>query len=83
MNPNLEQAIVQFLANEFHVQPEDIGPDTDLYSDFGLDEIQITDLINRIQDALEFSLSEEKIAGIHTVGDLFTCLHPEDTDATL
>jgi acyl carrier protein len=83
MNPNLEQAIVLFLANEFHLRPEDVLPDTDFFIDFNLNEDQVAELITRIQDALEFAIPEEKVAEIHTVGDLFTSLRPEELDATI
>jgi acyl carrier protein len=83
MNPNLEQAIIQFLADQFQLSPENIIPDTDFRQDFNLDEDQLTDLIGRMQDALEFTLPEDKIAEIHTVGDLFNSLHPEDANPNI
>jgi acyl carrier protein len=83
MNPNLEQAIVLFLANEFHLRAEDVLPDTDFYTDFNLNEDQVSELISRIQDALEFTIPEDKVAEIHTVGDLFISLRPEELDANL
>lgn len=77
MNPNLKQAIIEFLANEFHLHPEDILPDSDFYTDFGLTIGQLSDLITRIQDALDFILPEDKITDIGTVADLLRCLEPE------
>lgn len=81
MNPNLEQAIIQFLADEFHQSPESVIHDTDFFTDFNLSEDQFMDLIARMQDALEFVLPEEKITEIHTVGDLLICLQPEEPNA--
>jgi acyl carrier protein len=77
MNPNLTQAIIQFLANEYHLHPEDIIPDTDFYTDFALTQEQLTDLIGRMQDALDFILPEDKISDIKTVGDLLASLEPD------
>lgn len=77
MNPNLQQAVIQFLADEYHIRPEDIIPDTDLMTDFGLSPDQLTDLIGRMQDALDFILPEDKISDIKTVSDLLTSLEPE------
>jgi acyl carrier protein len=77
MNPNLKQAVIHFLANEYHVHPEDILPDTDFSLDFNLTQDQLVDLIGRMQDALDFILSEDKINEITTVGDLLTSLEPE------
>ena len=81
MNPNLDTAILQFLGNEFHVNPEDILPDTDFSTDFSLTPEQLTDLVDRMQDALEFIIPEEKIPEIKTVGDLLASLKPESENA--
>jgi acyl carrier protein len=77
MNPNLNQAVIEFLANEYHFRPEDILPDTDFTTDFGLTQEQLVDLIGRMQDALDFILPEDKINDIKTVGDLLKSLEPE------
>jgi acyl carrier protein len=79
MNPNLEQAIIQFLANEFHLQPEDVLPDTDFHLDLNLTPDQLTDLIERMQDALDFILAEDKVNEIKTVADLLASLEPDDS----
>lgn len=78
MNPLLETAVVQFLANEFKMAPESLLPDTDFFIDLNLDRNQFTDLITRMQDALDFILPEEKINQISSLSDLFTSLAPEE-----
>jgi acyl carrier protein len=77
MNPNLKQAIFEFLANEFHLRPEDILPDTDFYLDMNLTKEQLTDLIERMQDALNIILPDDKISEIKSVADLIDSLEPE------
>jgi len=74
MNPHLETAIIQFLADEFHMDPEDFLPDTDFFAELDLDENQFMDLIARMQDALDFVLPEEKISDIRTLSDLYHTL---------
>ena len=71
MNPQLKSAIANFLANEFHLTPEEITPEADFTVDFKLTPDQLTDLLVRLQEALEITLPEEKIAGIITVNDLY------------
>lgn len=83
MNPNLEHAIIEFLANEFHLQSEDLIADTDFRIDLNLNEDEFLQLLTRIQDALEFVLPEDKIAEIHTVGDLLNSLHTDEPDPTI
>jgi acyl carrier protein len=81
MNPNLKEAVVHFLADEFHLSPDNILPDTDFMLDFNLSADQLTDLIERLQDALDFVLPEDKVGNIQTVRDLFVCLTPETHDS--
>jgi acyl carrier protein len=78
MNPNLNQAVIQFLANEYHLLPENIMPDTDFIVDLGLSRDQLQDLISRMQDSLDFILPEDKISEINTVSDLLASLEPEN-----
>lgn len=78
MNPNLEKAIIEFLANEYQLPPESVIPDTDFHIDLNLTQDQLNDLLTRMQDALDFTLSEDRMPGIHTVSDLFASLQPED-----
>jgi acyl carrier protein len=80
MNPNLERAIIQFLANEFHLRPEDILPDTDFYLDLNLNKEQLADLFERMEDALNFILTEDKIGEIKTVSDLMISLEPDSNE---
>ena len=78
MNPHLEKAVIQFLANEFQFNPENLLPDTDFFQDLGLNPEQFNDLIARMQDALNIILPEDKINEIHTLADLLSYLSPED-----
>jgi len=79
MNPNLKVAIIEFIANEFHLAPEAITPDLNFTTDLGLSQDQISDLLQRIQDALNFILPDEKSTDLDSVGDLLNALE-EDHD---
>jgi len=80
MNPHLETAIIQFLANEYHLDPKNLLADTNFFEDFNLSETQFIDLITRMQDALNFILPEEKISTIHTLSDLLSSLSHDEVD---
>ncbi len=77
MNPNLNHAIIQFLANEFKTTPENILPESDFVIDFNLSKEQTLELITRMQDALDFILPEDKVGNISSVSDLLHALEPE------
>lgn len=78
---NVRLAIIQFLANEFHLAPENITEDTTFDQDLKLSDDQIADLLRNLQDALNISLPEETIGSITSVGDLFAVLEPEDENS--
>lgn len=77
MNPNLKQAIIEYLADEFHLNPDALSEDTQFSADLNLSSSQILDLLQRLQDALNFSLPEEKLAEVNSISDLFEILEPE------
>lgn len=77
---NIQIAIIQFLANEFHLEPESVTEDTSFDQDLGLNPDQIADLLRNLQDALNLSLPEEAVGSITTVGQLFAALEPEDDE---
>lgn len=62
----LQEAIIQFLANEWKQNPENINLDVQL-SDFGWNE----EMLDRLQESLELSLPEDH-GEIVTVGDLIS-----------
>ena len=83
MNPNLKIAILEFLANEYHLPAADISSDTGFYSDLKLNADEVADLLTRMQDALNFTLSEDKLWEIRTIDDLFLALDPEPVQDSL
>ncbi len=80
---NLKPAIIQFLANEFHLEPENITEDTSFETDLGVTSVQLPDLLRNLQDALNITLTEEQISNITTVGQLFAALESEDSEDTI
>ncbi|HBC72633.1 MAG: Acyl carrier protein [Candidatus Amesbacteria bacterium GW2011_GWB1_47_19] len=81
MNPNLKTAVIQFLADEFQVDPNNLSEDTAFAADLNLSPTQISDLLQRLQDSLNFILPEDKAASITTLGDIFAALEPDDPDS--
>lgn len=75
---NIRVAILQFLANEFHLEAENITEDTSFAEDLGLNPDQITELMKNLQDSLNIVLPED--INITTVGQLFAALEPEDNE---
>ncbi len=65
----LKQAILEFLANELHLETSAIIAETS-FAELGVDENQLTDLLQRLQEALGIILPEEKVSTVMSVADL-------------
>jgi acyl carrier protein len=79
MNPQLEQAIKSFIANEFKLSGLDLDdPDFSFAEELGLNLSQIEDFLNRLQESLGISIPEDKLSQIQTLGDLYSALNNED-----
>lgn len=78
---NLKTAIIQFLANEFHLEAENITEDTNLTTDLGLTADQIADMLRNLQDSLNIILPEEQSESITTIGQILEAAESENTDS--
>lgn len=76
---NLRPAIIQFLANEFKFDANNLNPDTSFAQDLGLSPAELSDLLQRMQDALNFILPEDSQTEITTVGQLIALVNPEES----
>lgn len=72
--PNLKTAILEFLGNEFKLEPKNIGEDLNFITDLNLDPGGLSDLLQRMQDALDFTLPDDKGRSLATLEDLFMAL---------
>lgn len=80
MNPKINQAISAFIINEFKLEPKSLDEDLHFTEDLGLSGEQLTDFLSRLQEALSLIIPEEKITQIHTLGDLYSSLNPENDE---
>lgn len=76
---HLKSAIIQFLANEFKFEPSNLSMDTSFSQDLGLTEPEISDLLQRLQDSLNFILPEDATTNVGTIGQLISLIDPEET----
>ncbi len=77
MQNNLKNPIIQFLANEFKLDPANIDTDLNFFTDLNLTPDQLSVLLQRLQDALDFSLPVDRELHLETIQDLLTALNPE------
>ncbi len=77
METNLKTPIIQFLANEFKLDPDSVGLDLNFQTDLNLSPSEVIDLLQRIQDALNFTLLDDQLGQITTIEDLLRIVDPD------
>jgi acyl carrier protein len=71
----LRQKVVEVLAEEFELDPEEMVPEATLYDDLGLDSLDAVDMVVVLEKAFKMKLSDEKaLRSIRTMEDLFQFL---------
>jgi len=71
----LRQKVVEVLAEEFELDPEEMGPEATLYDDLGLDSLDAVDMVVVLEKTFAMKLSdEEALRAIRTMEDLFQFL---------
>ncbi|MDF1580905.1 MAG: acyl carrier protein [Desulfuromonadales bacterium] len=61
------------LAEEFELDLEDMDADADIFDDFGLDSLDIVDMVIVLESAFKFKIREERaIRKIRKLGEIYT-----------
>ncbi len=71
----LRRKVVEVLAKEFELNPEQMEPDATLYDDLGLDSLDAVDMVVVLEKAFKMKLTDEKaLRSIRTMDELFQFL---------
>lgn len=66
-------AIVRVLIKLLHEtvdDPPQVGPETNIVADLGLESIQIIEYLCEVEDRFDLAIDEEALADVQTVSDL-------------
>lgn len=72
----IRQKIIEELlaASESDLAASDIGSDTNLRDDLGLDSLQAVTVVMALEREFEVEVDDEEIDGLQTVGDILELL---------
>lgn len=71
----IRQKVVEILAEEFELKPEQLTPNATLYDDLGLDSLDAVDMVVALEKAFAIKMTnEEAIRSVRTVEDLITTI---------
>lgn len=68
---------VKALLKQFDKVPEDIGEETELVNDLGLDSLLVMELVQEVEDAYDISFPLNDLSGIRTVKDFVLRIQQE------
>lgn len=67
--------VVEVLAKEFELNPEQMRPDATLYDELGLDSLDAVDMVVVLEKTFKMKLTDEKaLRSIRTMDELFQFL---------
>ena len=62
----------EVFLDEFEIEPEQLGPEANLFLELGLDSLDVVDLVVALQKKFSVSIrDDERIRDIRTLGDLY------------
>jgi acyl carrier protein len=71
----LIQAVNEVFAESFEIPPEELTPQAQIFSDLGLDSLDVVDLVAAIQKRFGVKVrDDERIRSIRTLQDLYNYL---------
>jgi len=71
----LRLKVVEVLAEEFELDPDEMGPEATLYEDLGLDSLDAVDMVVVLERTFKMKMTDqEALRSIRTMEDLFQFL---------
>jgi acyl carrier protein len=72
----IRQKIIEELleASESGLDPSEIGAETNLRDDLGLDSLQAVTVVMALEQEFEIEVDDQEIDGLQTVGDILELL---------
>lgn len=68
----VREKINNIFVEQFEIEKEDLSPEKRLFDDFGLDSLDIIDLVVRFQKEFNEKPSNEELMKIKTLGDVYS-----------
>jgi len=69
MSVNIEQEVKQLIANVIGREPDELKPETNFWTDLGVDSIKAIEITVALERQFKISVRDEQIPKIATVGD--------------
>ena len=74
------EKLKDIIAEQLSVEADEVSLDSNIQDDLGADSLDVVDLITTIEDEFDFSIPDEAVEEIKTVGDIVNYIE-KNTDA--
>lgn len=74
----MKDKVLNIIAEQLNVEPEDLKPEMDFVDDLNQDSIELVELIMSLEDEFDIEVDEEKLEQVHTVGDVLDLVEELD-----
>ncbi len=65
----LTQKIIQIIASQFNIDPDEITMDTSFKDDLNADSLDLVELVMALEDEFDLEIGDDDVDRIKTVGD--------------
>lgn len=74
----MKEKVLQIIAEQLNMEPEDLEPEMDFVDDLNQDSIELVELIMSLEDEFGIEVDEEKLEHVRTVGDVLDLVEELD-----
>lgn len=68
------ETVRDLLAHQLEVDPESIGPDTDIFDGLGADSLDVVELVMSIEEEYDIVITDERANNVRTVAQVVELL---------
>ena len=66
----IQTRIIDMMVETFELDPEQVTPESNLYTDLELDSIDALDMVVKLQDLTQRRVAEEELRELRTIADV-------------
>ena len=74
----MKDRILELIAEQFHVDVNDLDEDTSFMDDLNVDSIELLELVMSIEDDFDLEISDEVLENLETVGDVLDYIDSQE-----
>lgn len=74
---DVKEIVLEVIASVSGVDPEQIGPDSELVADLGIDSPKALAMLVELEDRLDLEVADEQVSRLQTVADVLRAIEQQ------